>query len=79
MEENRNQTDGEIEITNLDKKKYLLPEKRDLVILRKVKLLEKKKLKKKDQEILRLIKTQLEKNWRKPLIIYLNRLMEKYK
>jgi len=66
-------------ITPLDKKKYVLKDKKDLVILGKVKLLEMKKLENKDKEILKLIKNQLEKDWRKPLIVYLNKLIKKYK
>ena len=34
---------------------------------------------KKDKEIVKLIKTQLKKNWRLPLIKYLNRLIIQYK
>jgi len=62
-------------ITALDRKKYLLLEKRDSIILKKIKLLEQKKLGKRDREVLKLIKTQLEKDWRKPLINYLNKLI----
>ena len=66
-------------ITALDRKKYVLGDEEDLAILGKVKLLEMKKLENKDKEILKLIKTQLEKDWRKPLIVYLNKLIKKYK
>jgi len=59
-------------------KKYIIDEKRDLIIYNKTKILEKKKLNKKDMETLRLIKTQLEGDWRKYLIIYLNKLQAKY-
>jgi hypothetical protein len=68
-----------IEITAADRKKYPLPEKRDIIILKKVKLLEKMELNKTDRDILRLIKTQLEDDWRKPLIVCLNKLLRKYK
>lgn len=67
----------DLEITNMDKKKYVLKEKEDLIILNKIKWLEEKKLSFKDKEVLKLIKTQLEKSWRKPLIIYLNKLIKK--
>ena len=59
-------------------KKYIIDEKRDLIIYNKTKILEKKKLNKKDMDTLRLIKTQLEGDWRKYLIIYLNKLQAKY-
>ena len=60
-------------ITKSDKKKYALPTKLDKEILLKIKELEKKKLNKKDKEMLKFIKSQLEHNWRKPLIKELNK------
>jgi len=61
-------------ITKADKKKYALPTKLDVDILIKIKKLEKKILNKEDKRMLRLIKTQLKKDWRKPLIEELNKL-----
>ncbi len=61
------------------RKKYLLDNKVDLIILRKVKNLEKKRLSKEDRYIVNLIKTQLEKNWRKYLITSLNKISKRYK
>ena len=68
-----------MKITDYEKKNYILKDKSDLVILSKVKKLENHKLNKKDKEIVKLIKTQLKKNWRLPLIKYLNRLIIQYK
>ncbi len=59
-------------------KRYIIDEKRDLMIYKKVKQLEKIKLNKPNKELLNLIKTQLENNWRKYLINYLNKLLKKY-
>lgn len=67
-----------MQLTQNDKKKYLLPEKQDFEILAKCKELEKKKLSKQDREMVRFIKTQLEKDWRKHLIKKLNQLLNKY-
>ena len=61
-------------ITKKDKKKYALPTKLDEEILLKIKELEKKKLNKKDKEMLKFIKTQLESNWRKYLVKELNKI-----
>ena len=61
-------------ITEKDKKKYALPTKLDKEILLKIKNLEKKKLSKKNKEMLKLIKSQLEYDWRKPLIKELNKI-----
>lgn len=64
--------------TELERKKYVLSVDRDFEILRKCKLLEKKKLSESDMELIKLIKAQLEEDWRKPLIKILNNLMKKY-
>jgi hypothetical protein len=66
-------------ITKYEKRNYLLNDKKDLIILSKIKMLEKKKLSKKDKEIVKLIRTQLKADWRTPLVDYLNKLSIKYK
>ena len=63
--------------TKAEKKRYVLKDKKDLIILQKIKELEKKKLNKEDKDIIKLIRTQLEKEWRNPLIKYLNKLLKK--
>lgn len=60
------------------KKKYALKTKRDCEILNKCKQLEKMKLSKEDRALTKLIKTQLEDDWRKYLVMVLNKLLEKY-
>ncbi len=62
-----------------DRKKYLLLEKRDYEILGKIYKLEKQKLSREDKKIINFIRTQLEKDWRKPLLVFLNGLSRKYK
>ena len=57
------------------KKKYKLPTKEDREILEKCKKLEKLKLNAKDKALVALIKSQLEDDWRKPLIETLNKLL----
>ena len=64
--------------TASEKMKYLLPETRDFEILSKCKELEKMKLNKGDRELVRFIKTQLERDWRKYLLGELNKLLKKY-
>ena len=68
-----------MDITKFEKKNYVLKDKKDLIILSKIKELEKNRLNKKDKEIINLIRTQLKKEWRTPLITYLNKLSKKYK
>jgi hypothetical protein len=62
-----------------DKKRYVLKEKRDYEILEKIYVLEEQPLSPQDREVVQLIRTQLEDEWREPLIKYLNELAEKYK
>ena len=59
--------------------KYVLKTKRDLEILKLCKELEKLKLSADDRRLVSLINTQLESDWRKHLLIKLNKLLQKYK
>ncbi len=68
-----------VNLTSYEKRNYVMNDKRDFIILNKIKELEKKKLDTKDKEIIRLIRTQLEKDWRSPLIIFLNKLLRRNK
>ena len=68
-----------MKLTGYEKRNYVLNDKNDFVILKKIKLVEKKKLNAKDKEIVNLIRTQMKKNWRLPLIKYLDKLNRKYK
>lgn len=70
---------GLARITETKKKRYVLSVGDDLQILEKCKRLEKLKLTKEDAALVKLIKAQLEHDWRIPLIKELNRLMRKYK
>ena len=68
-----------LNITSYEKKNYLLKEKKDIVILSKIKLLEKNNLDNKDKIVIKLIRAQLKNDWRTPLINFLNKLIMKYK
>jgi len=59
-------------------KKYVLLTNKDVEILITCKRLEKINLTKEDRSLVKLIKTQLEEDWRTPLKIELNRLLRKY-
>lgn len=67
-----------VEIKAKDKKRYVLKEAEDYKILEKIYELEKRKLSLEDRRMINLIKTQLEQNWRKPLIEFLNELLKRY-
>lgn len=65
--------------TSSEKKKYGLTTDIDFEILAKCKQLERLKLMKDDKLLVKLIKTQLEYDWRRPLLRTLNQLLRKYK
>ncbi|EKE14954.1 MAG: hypothetical protein ACD_12C00223G0002 [uncultured bacterium] len=67
-----------IRISTAERKKYVLSLNQDFDILKNVKLLEKAKLNQADKELIKLIKTQLEDDWRGFLIKALNKLLKKY-
>jgi len=55
-----------------------MPDEKDYEILAKVYELEEKDSSEQDKELVKLIKTQLEKDWRTPLVDFLDSLLEKY-
>jgi len=65
-------------LTTYEKRNYVMKDKEDFVILKKIKLLENKGLEARDKITVKLIRTQLKKNWRLPLIKELDKLIEKY-
>lgn len=56
-------------------KKLRLDEKRDYKILEIIYELEKKKLNKEQKELVKFLKSQLEDDWRKPLLKFLKKLI----
>ena len=68
-----------IKINEKDKKRYVLAEERDYIILGKIYQLEKCKLSLAEKKIINLVRTQLERDWRKPLIEFLDGMAKKYK
>lgn len=62
--------------TKYERKKYVLKTAKDIEILEKCKLLEKKRLTKQERTLVKLIKAQLEDNWRKSLIKIVNKLLQ---
>jgi len=68
-----------IKINKKDKKRYVLAEVRDYIILGKIYQLEKCKLSLAEKKIINLVRTQLERDWRKSLIEFLDGMAKKYK
>jgi len=62
-----------------DEKKYVLKERVDTEILLKCKTLENAGLTKEDRALVEFIKTQLEDDWRTPLLEKTDELIKKYK
>jgi len=62
-----------------EKKKYVLSTDSDFEILAKCKQLEKLKLTKEDRLLVKLIKTQLKDDWRRPILKTLNQLLKRYR
>jgi ATP phosphoribosyltransferase regulatory subunit HisZ len=67
-----------LKIKAKDKKRYPLKEAGDYKILEKIYELEKCKLSLGDKKILNLVRTQLENDWRKPLLKFLDSLAKRY-
>ena len=78
VEERSKKLDKNFSLNNLEKRKYVMSTNEDYEILKKIKLLEKLKLTKEDKVLVRLMKTQLEFDWRKYIIQTLNKLLKKY-
>ncbi len=66
-------------VTPTEKRRYVLATDDDFKILAKCKRLERLKLSKQDRTLVKLIKTQLEDDWRPRLITALNRLLRRYR
>ncbi|MDD5626495.1 MAG: hypothetical protein PHW01_00555 [Patescibacteria group bacterium] len=69
----------QFQLTPLEKSKYVLATDIDFEILAQCKKLEKLHLTSGDKILVQLIKSQLEDDWRKPLLKILNQLLKKYK
>ena len=65
-------------INPIEKKKYVLSTDEDFEILNLCKKLEKFNLSNEDRILVKIIKTQLEHNWRFHLLKSLNKIFEKY-
>lgn len=64
-------------LTSYEKRNYVMNDKADFVILGKIKELEKRGLGKADKAVLKLIRTQLKRDWRTPLVKYLDKLLKR--
>jgi hypothetical protein len=65
-------------ITEEEEKEFILPNEEDYEILSGLKVLESKQLTPEDEELVRLIKSQLREDWRTPLRTKLRELISNY-
>ncbi len=79
LHERKQKLTKKISLTKSEAKNYVLSRDEDYTILEKVKLLEKKRLTKEERFLLKLIRTQLEHDWRKRLIKELDKILLRYK
>lgn len=79
LNERKQKLTKKFKVSTTENRKYVLSTNTDFDILAKCKHLEKMKLSKKDREFVRFVKTQLEHDWRKPIIRELDKLMREYK
>jgi hypothetical protein len=78
LKERKRKLDRRFKVALTEKKKYVLSTNTDFEILAKCKKLEKRKLTKEDKFLIKIIKAQLETDWRKSLLNTLNKLLNKY-
>lgn len=79
LKDRKNRLTQKFKVTNKEKKIYVLSTDKDYGILAKCKELEKLKISKEDRLLIKIIKSQLEDDWRGHLLKKLNKLLQKYK
>ncbi len=77
--ERKKQIRNKLDISDEDEEKYILSRQEDYEILSRVRELESKPLSDVDKEFVELIRTQLEEEWRTPLVDKLSELLQKYR
>jgi len=78
LKQRRSKLTNDFPVKARDRKKYVLSTDQDYEILGKIYQLEKKKLTAKDKELVKMIRTQLEHDWRRTIVKFLNQLLKKY-
>jgi len=67
-------------LTKFEKSKYVMSTEKDFEILAKIKKIEKiKKISNQDRDMIKFIRTQLERDWRAPLLKSLDKILKKYR
>lgn len=79
LKEKRTLLTKKFKVKSKDRKRYALSTDQDYEILGIIYRLEEKRLTKHDQDLILLVRTQLEHHWRSPILIFLRNLGRKYK
>ena len=79
LKERKQKLTKHFKVTPMENKKYVLSIDTDFDILAKCKQLEKAGLSEEDRLLVEFIKTQLEHDWRKPLLEKLNEIIRRYR
>ncbi|MBI2133797.1 hypothetical protein HYU11_03900 [Candidatus Woesearchaeota archaeon] len=79
LDERKQKLTKRFAITKTEEKKYAMSTDEDYEILYKIKQLGKLKLNAADSHLVKLIRSQLEHDWRRPLIKEIERIMRRYR
>ena len=79
LEKKRSKLTKRLNISKSEKRNYVMSTDADFEIISKIRKLEKMGLSKNDTEFIKFMRTQLELDWRIPLIKKLDSLLKKYK
>lgn len=79
VKERKQRLSKKISLTKSETKKYVMSTDEDFEILARIKEIEKiKTFRKEDRILVKLIRTQLEHDWRTPLLKTLDKILQKY-
>ena len=79
LKRKRGKLTSRVKTTRAEQQRYVLSIDTDFAILSRCKKMEKQSLSSDDRRLVRLIKSQLEQDWRKPLSAELKKLETKYR
>ncbi|OGM15856.1 hypothetical protein A2V56_05390 [Candidatus Woesebacteria bacterium RBG_19FT_COMBO_42_9] len=77
-DEEKNKLFKDFDVTEEEKRRYIFDELGDFQILDLCRKLEKLNLSISDRKVVEMAKTQLEDDWRAPLLAYLQKLLTEY-
>ena len=79
LNERKQKLSKKFHLTKSEERKHVMSADQDYEILGKIKILEKMKLKKEEKFLVNFARTQLEHDWRKPLMKMLNKVLQNHR